>query len=53
MTIKELYDWAVENDALHCELIVRDIDGHYISSYVPNKASYVSEPYWRVDLEEK
>ena len=29
MTIKELYDWAIENEVEDVDLLIRDCDGSY------------------------
>ncbi len=43
MTIQELYDWAVENNVLDCDIVVRDNCGdttHYVEPEIVKHTGY-------------
>lgn len=40
MTIKELYEWAVNNEVEDCNLVVRDYIGSYTYNVIPEVVEY-------------
>lgn len=40
MTIKELYEWAVNNEVEDCDLVVRDFTGSYTYNVIPEVVEY-------------
>lgn len=48
MTIKELYEWAVQNGVENCDLVVRDYSGSETYNVLPEVVEY--ECYKEVEL---
>lgn len=50
MTIKELYEWAKNNDVEDCDLEVRDFRGSYTYNVVPEVVEYSDGSKKEVEL---
>jgi len=50
MTIKELYEWAKNNEVEDCDLVVRDFRGSYTYGIIPEVVEYSDGSKKEVEL---